>query len=218
MLLAAVGIVLLIACANVANLWLARASVQQRDAAVRAALGASRGRLVQRVLIESLVVSLAGTIVGLALAWVCVRVLATALPENLARVATIGIDARVLAVAAVAALVTGLVSGIGPALQGSSPALSTALTESARGGGTSRGRRRARAVLVVAEVALAVVLLVGAALFIGSFVNVMRIDSGIPERPRAAAHVLQRPSPGSAPADCGRPRPTSSIARGSCPA
>ncbi len=201
MLLAAVGIVLLIACANVANLWLARASVQQRDAAVRAALGASRARLAQRVLIESLVVSVAGTIVGLALAWVCVRVLATALPENLARVATIGIDARVLAAAAVAALVTGLVSGLGPALQGSSPALSTALTESTRGGGTSRGRRRVRAALVVAEVALAVVLLVGASLFIGSFVNVMRVDSGFRSDRVLTAYVLPRTSPGSAPPD-----------------
>ena len=126
--------------------------------------------------------------------------LAAALPENLARVATIGIDARVLAVAAVAALVTGLVSGIAPALQGSSPALSTALTESTRGGGTSRGRVRA-AVLVVAEVALAVVLLVGAALFIGSFVNVMRIDPGFRTDDVLAAQVLQLPSPGSAPAD-----------------
>ena len=200
MLLAAVGIVLLIACANVANLWLARASVQQRDAAVRAALGASRGRLVQRVLIESLVVSVAGTIVGLALAWLCVRVLAAALPENVARVAAIGIDARVLAVAAIAALVTGLVSGLAPALQGSSPALSTVLNESARGGGTSRGRRRARAVLVVAEVALAVVLLVGAALFIGSFINVMRIDPGFRTEGVLAAQLIQRPSPGAAPA------------------
>ena len=112
MLLAAVGIVLLIACANVANLWLARASVQQRDAAVRAALGASRARLAQRVLIESLVVSVAGTIVGLGVAWLSVPVLAAALPDSLARVATIGIDARVLALASVAALVTGLVSGI----------------------------------------------------------------------------------------------------------
>ena len=201
MLLAAVGIVLLIACANVANLWLARASVQQRDAAVRAALGASRGRLAQRVLIESLVVSVAGTIVGLALAWLCVRVLAAALPESLARVATIGIDARVLAVAAVAALATGLVSGIAPALQGSSPALSTVLSESARGGGTSRGRRRARAALVVAEVALAVVLLVGAALFIGSFVNVMRVDPGFRSDHVLTAQVFPRTSPGSAPPD-----------------
>ena len=101
----------------------------------------------------------------------------------------------------VAALVTGLVSGIAPALQGSSPALSTVLSESARGGGTSRGRRRARAVLVVAEVALAVVLLVGAALFIGSFINVMRIDPGFRAEGVLAAQVLQRASPGSAQAD-----------------
>jgi predicted permease len=200
MLLGAVGIVLLITCANVANLWLARASVQQRDAAVRAALGASRGRLAQRVLIESLVVSVAGTIVGLALAWWCVRVLAAALPESLARVATIGIDARVLAVAGVAALATGLVSGIAPALQGSSPALSTVLSERARAG-TSRGRRRARAALVVAEVALAVVLLVGASLFIGSFVNVMRVDPGFRSDHVLTAQVFPRTSPGSAPPD-----------------
>jgi predicted permease len=201
MLLAAAGIVLLIACANVANLWLARASVQQRDAAVRAALGASRGRLVQRVLIESLVVSVAGTLVGLALAWLCVRVLAAALPEGLARVATIGVDARVLVVAAVAALATGLISGIVPALQSSSPALSTALNDSSRAGGTGRGRRHARSVLIVAEVALAVVLLVGAALFIGSFVNVMRIDPGFRTEGVLATQLVQRPSPGTAPAD-----------------
>jgi putative ABC transport system permease protein len=203
MLLAAVAIVLLIACANVANLWLARASVQQRDAAVRVALGASRGRLVQRYLIESLVVSVAGASVGLALAWLCVRLLAAALPDSLARVATIGINARVLAVAGIAALVTGLVSGVVPALQGSSPALSTALNESARGGGTSRGRRRARAALVVAEVALAVVLLVGAALFIGSFVNVMRLDTGFSSDHVLTAQVFPRTSPGSTPPDLG---------------
>ena len=201
MLLGAVGIVLLITCANVANLWLARASVQHRDAAVRAALGASRGRLVQRVLIESLVVSVAGTIVGLVLAWLGVRVLAAALPDTLARAATIGIDARVLAVAGVAALATGLISGVTPALQGSSPVLSTALTESTRGGGTGRGRHRARAALVVAEVALAVVLLVGASLFIGSFVNVMRVDLGFRSDHVSTAQVFPRTSPGSAPPD-----------------
>jgi putative ABC transport system permease protein len=201
MLLAAVGIVLLIACANVANLWLARASMQQRDAAVRAALGASRSRLLQRVLIESLAVSMAGTLVGLGLSWMCVRVLAAALPETLARVATIGIDARVLAVAAAAALVTGLVSGIVPALQGSRLRLSTALSESTRSGGTGRGRRRARAALVVVEVALAVVLLVGASLFIGSFVNVMRLDPGFRSDHVLTAQVFPRTSPGSPPPD-----------------
>jgi putative ABC transport system permease protein len=201
MLLAAVGLVLLIACANVANLWLARASVQRRDAAVRAALGASRGRLVQRVLIESLVVSAAGTIVGLALAWWCVRLLATTLPESLTRVAAVGIDARVLAVAAAVALLTGLVSGVVPALQGSSPVLATALNESTRGGGTSRGRRRTRAMLVVAEVAFAVVLLVGATLFIGSFINVMRIDPGFRAQDVLATQLVQLSSPGTAPTD-----------------
>jgi putative ABC transport system permease protein len=201
MLLAAVGIVLLIACANVANLWLARASVQQRDAAVRVALGASRGRLVQRYLIESLAVSVAGTLAGLALAWLCVRVLSASLPESLARVTAIGIDARVLTVAGIAALLSGLVSGIAPALQGSSPALSTVLGESSRGGGTGRGRHRARATLVVAEVALAVVLLVGAALFLGSFINVMRLDPGFRTEGVLAAQLVQRPTPGTPPAD-----------------
>src|SRR5262249_52879168 len=158
-------------CANVANLWLARASGQQRDSAVRAALGASRGRLVQRVLVESVVISVAGTIAGMALAWPGIRLLAAALPESLARGAGIGVDARGLRAAAVVARATGLFSGIVPARQASTQMPSSILNESNRGGGAGRGRRRARQVLVVAEVALAVVLLVGAALFIGSFVN-----------------------------------------------
>jgi len=156
---------------------------------------------VQRVLIESLIVSVAGTIVGLTLAWLCVRALVTALPESLARVTTIGIDARVLAVAGVTALATGLISGIGPAVQGSSLALSTILNESARGGGASRGRHRARASLVVAEVALAVVLLVAASLFIGSFVNVMRVDPGFRTDHVLTAQLISGASPGGAPSD-----------------
>ena len=201
MLLAAAGIVLLIACTNVANLWLARASAQKRDAAVRAALGASRGRLMQRVLIESCVVSIAGSLVGLGLAWQGARLLRAAMPEGLARVTTIGIDLRVLIVAAAVALAMGLVSGVVPALQGSRPALSTALSENSRGGGIGRGRRRARGALVVAEVAMAVVLLVGAALFIGSFVNVMRLDPGFSSDRLLTAQIFPRTNPGSAPPD-----------------
>ena len=201
MLLAAAGIVLLIACTNVANLWLARASAQKRDAAVRAALGASRGRLVQRVLIESCVVSIAGSLVGLGLAWQGARLLRAAMPEGLARVTTIGIDLRVLIVAAAVALAMGLVSGVVPALQGSRPALSTALSENSRGGGIGRGRRHARGALVVAEVAMAVVLLVGAALFIGSFVNVMRLDPGFSSDRLLTAQIFPRTNPGSAPPD-----------------
>ncbi len=124
----------------------------------------------------------------------------------------VGIDARVLAVAAAAALVTGLVSGLAPALQGSSPAPVTVLNESARGGGTSRGRRRARAVLVVAEVALAVVLLVGAALFVGSFINVLRIDPGFRTDDVLAAQLVQLPSPGTTQSDM-RPALADIVAR-----
>jgi hypothetical protein len=100
---------------------------------------ASRGRLVQRVLMESLIVSVAGTTIGLGLAWLGVRMLAATLPDSLARVATIGIDARVLAVAGVAALARGLISGVTPALQGSNPVLSTAPASVGRGiGGGDR--------------------------------------------------------------------------------
>jgi putative ABC transport system permease protein len=201
MLLGAAGIVLLIACTNVANLWLARSSVQQRDAAVHAALGASRGRLMQRFLIESILVSVVGSLVGLVLAWQGARLLRAAMPEGLARITTIGLDLRVLAVAAAVALVTGLVSGVIPALQVSRPALSTVLSEHSRGGGIGRGRRRTRGALVVAEVALAVVLLVGAALFIGSFTNVMRVDPGFRSDHVLTAQIFPRSSPGSAPRD-----------------
>src|SRR5262249_15682528 len=98
MLLGAVGIVLLIACANIANLCLGRGAVQRRRAAVRAALGATRGRLAQRVLVESFIVSLAGAFIGVVLAWLGSRALAGALPEHVVRVAAVGINGRVLAV------------------------------------------------------------------------------------------------------------------------
>jgi putative ABC transport system permease protein len=199
MLLAAVGIVLLIACANVASLWLARAASRDRDIAVRAALGASRWRLVRLLLVESVLVSAIGTVLGIALASQAVRVLKSAMPENVARVATITIDARVLAVAAGLSLVTGILSGIVPALQTSNPRLAGTLNESSRGGGAGRRRRRLRSGLVVIEIALAVVLLVGAALFIGSFVSVMRLDFGFQGDRVLTAQIFPQIQPGQNP-------------------
>jgi putative ABC transport system permease protein len=177
MLLGAVGIVLLIACANVANLLLARASAREREVGIRAALGAGRWRLVRQLMIESLLLSLAGTACAVLAAWWGVELLRASLPDNLPRVSSIAVNFRVLAAAAGLAVMTGVLCGIVPALQLSRPDLSSALKDGARGS-AGAGRRRLRSGLVVVEVALAVVLLVAAALFIGSFVSAMNIDTG----------------------------------------
>ena len=183
MLLGAVAIVLLIACANVANLLLARASSREREVGIRAALGASRWRLVRQLMVESLVLSIAGTALAIVLAWWAVQILRTSMPDGVPRVATIALDLRVLAAAAGLAFVTGILFGVFPALQLSRPDLTTALKDGTRAAGTGAARRRVRSTLVVVEVALAVVLLVGASLFIGSFAALMRIDPGFdPER------------------------------------
>ena len=177
MLLGAVAIVLLIACANVANLLLARATTREREVGIRAALGAGRWRLVRQLMVESLVLSLAGTLLAIVLAGWGVQVLRTAMPEGVPRVAEIAVDLRVLTAAAFLSIVTGVLFGIVPALQLSRPDLTLALKDGSRSS-AGRGRQRLRSALVIAEVALAVVLLVGAALFIGSFVTLMRINPG----------------------------------------
>jgi putative ABC transport system permease protein len=177
LLLGAVGLVLLIACANVANLLLARATAREREIGIRAALGAGRWRLVRQLLVESLLLSAAGTACAIVLAWWVVGLLKNAMPDGVPRVAQIALDLRVLAAAAGLAFVTGLVFGIVPALQASRPDLTQSLKDGGRGS-VGAGRQRLRGALVVAEVAIAVVLLVGAALFIGSFVSLMRIDPG----------------------------------------
>jgi putative ABC transport system permease protein len=183
MLLGAVAIVLLIACANVANLLLARASTREREVAVRAALGAGRWRLIRGLMVESLVLSVAGTVLATAMAWWAIQVLKSSIPEGVPRVMAIALDLRVLATAAGLSIVTGLLFGTVPALQLSKPDLTTALKDGTRGASAGRASQRMRSTLVVAEVALAVVLLVGAALFIGSFITLMRIDLGFsPER------------------------------------
>ena len=191
MLLGAVGIVLLIACANVANLLLARATAREREVGIRAALGASRWRLVRQLMLESLMLSIAGTVCAVVVASWGVHLLKDSLPDNLPRVSLIAVNLRVLTAAAAAAIVTGLLFGIVPALQLSRPDLSTALKDGARGTAGS-GRRRLRSALVVVEVALAVVLLVGAALFIGSFVSVMKIDTGFDATNVLTAQVSPR--------------------------
>ena len=197
MLLGAVGIVLLIACANVANLLLARATGREREVGIRSALGAGRGRIVRQLLVESLVLSVIGTAIALVLAWWGVQVLRTALPEGVPRVTTIAIDVRVLAVAAIISLATGLLFGLFPALQLSKTDLSTALKDGSRGASSGGARGWARSLLVVTEVALSVVLLVGAALFIGSFISLMRIDPGFSPENVLTTSVAPRVQPGA---------------------
>jgi putative ABC transport system permease protein len=191
MLLAAVGIVLLIACANIASLLLARASARERDITVRAALGASRWRLVRSLMIESLVLSAAGTACAIVVAWWTVDLLRGSMPDGVPRVSTIAMDLRVLGAAAVVSLLTGLLFGLGPALQLSRPDLSNGLRDGSRSG-ASPARQRIRSALVVVEVALAIVLLVGAALFIGSFVSLLRIDPGFNPESVLTAQISPR--------------------------
>ena len=202
MLLGAVGIVLLIACANVANLLLARATTREREIGIRAALGAGRWRLMRQLMVESVVLSMIGTALAVLLAWWAIHVLRTSMPEGVPRVTTIALDLRVLGAAALLSVATGMLFGIFPALQLSRPDLTTALKEGARGAGTGRSSKYARSVLVVTEVALAVVLLVGAALFIGSFASLMRINPGFNPDNVLTISVMPRIPPG------GRASPT----------
>jgi len=179
MLLGAVGFVLVIACVNVANLMLARATARGRDVGIRAALGASRAQLVRGFLVESLVLSGLGAALGIVAAYWGVEVLKASLPASLPRARDIGIDVRVLAAAIGAAVATGLACGLAPALQLSSPNLTRVLREGGRSQTAGAAKQRLRSVLVIAEVALAVVLLVGAGLFLASFLRVSRVSIGL---------------------------------------
>ena len=200
MLLAAVVMVLLIACANIAGLLLARATVRERDLAVQAALGASWWRLMRQLLMESVVLSAAGTAFGVVLAWWGVEVLRAAMPDGVPRVTTIALDVRVLATAVGVSVGTGLLCGIGPALHAARPDLLRAMRDTGRAG-NSPVRQRLRNALVVGEVSLAVVLLVGAALFIGSFVALLRIDPGFDTTNVLTAQIAPRVASVSDPAD-----------------
>jgi predicted permease len=192
LLLAAVGCVLLIACANVANLMLARATGRAREMMVRAALGASRWRIARGLLIESLVLSAAGLGAALLVAMWGVSTLRASIPGTLPRIAEVGLDMRVLLAAAAAAVVTGLVCGLLPAVQLSRPNVQSALREGGRSSTAGRVRQAVRSGLVGAEVALAVMLLVGAGLFVSSFVRLVTVDLGIDYRGVLATGVNPR--------------------------
>ena len=192
LLLGAVLLVLLIACANVASLLIARASAREREFGIRAALGAGRGRLAGQLLIESLLLGGAGLAGGVLLAWSGVGLLRTSIPDGIPRVAAIGLDARVLTAAALMTLVTALGFGLFPAVQSSRPDLASSLRDGARGATAGRTRQRLRSALVVVEVALATILLVGAGLFIGSFMTVLGNEPGMETRNILTATVRLR--------------------------
>jgi predicted permease len=188
LLLGAVSLVLLIACANVANLLLARAVARQKEIAIRAALGASRLRLIRQLLTESVMLSGLGGAAGLLLAHWSLRLVIAFMPGELDRrtpggLEMIGFDARVLGFTLGVSLLTGLIFGLAPAFQSSRPDLNETLKE---GGGTSSGGfrpQRLRHLLVIAEIALALVLLIGAGLMLKSFARMQQADLGFqPER------------------------------------
>src|SRR5262249_482212 len=177
-LLGAVAFLLLIACANVANLLLARSSVRQREIAIRRALGAGRGRLVRQLLTESVALSAAGGILGLLVAVWGVDALVQVSPANLPGLHRVSVDGDVLGFTAGLSLLTGVLFGLAPAIQGSHVDLQHAMREATPSASGAAPATRLRSVLVVGEFALALVLLVGAALLVQSFWRLQRVNLG----------------------------------------
>jgi putative ABC transport system permease protein len=181
-LLGAVGLVLLIACANVANLLLVRATVRKREFAIRTALGASRTRIVRQLLTESVLLASAGGLLGLVLGFAGVKALLAVSPAGLPRVgedgASVGLDWRVLGFTLAVALLTGVIFGLFPALSASKTDLNSSLKESSNRSGTGFRQGKARALLVITEVSLALVLLVGSALLIRTYLALREVNPG----------------------------------------
>jgi putative ABC transport system permease protein len=185
-LVGAVSFVLLIACANVANLLMIRAAGRSREFAIRSALGAGRGRIIRQLLTESLLLSLMGGLLGLVLGFSGVRALLAVSPGDIPRIgedgAGVGLDWRVVLFTVAISLLTGVLFGLVPALGASRPDLNSGMKESSRGSGSSIKHNKMRSLLVVSEVSLALVLLVGACLLIRTFVALRSVNPGFDSR------------------------------------
>ena len=187
-LLGAVGFVLLIACANIANLLLVRASERGREIAVRAALGSGRGRIVAQMLTESLVLAAAGTVLGLGLAWQGIRVIKALSPANLPRIENVSLDGRAFAFAAIVAVVAAILFGLAPALRAVRGNLADGLRDRGTDTGGARGNKL-RTVLVVSEVTLSLILLIGAGLMVRSFAAIQNVNPGFDPKNVATFNV-----------------------------
>ena len=190
---AAVFLVLLIACANIANLLMARATTRQKDIAIRIGLGAGRRRLLQQLLIESLLLSLFGGAMGLIFAYGGLKVLTSVGPTSIPRLSEVTIDARVLAFTLVISLLTGVIFGLIPALQATKPEINEWLKDGQRSASGGPGGKRARSWLVVTEMALALILLIGAGLLIKSFLILWQVEPGF--NPHNVITMAISPSP-----------------------
>ena len=188
-LLTSVGFLLLIACANVGNLLLVQAAGREREAALRLALGAGRARLIRQALTESLVLSIVGGACGLALGWAATRALVYLQPRDMLRVRDFGVDSSVLVYVVAITVLSALIFGIAPALWTRHRNPSDSLKEGGRGGAHGRGVRRWGDILVVSEVALALLMTVGAGLLVRSFLQVRRVDAGFDPRGLLSASV-----------------------------
>jgi len=178
-LLAAVAMLMLIGCANLANLSLARGTSREREVAVRAALGAGRGRLVRQFLTENVLLAVSGGLAGIVVGYGMIAALKAQLPPfTLPRDVTVNMDVRVLGFAMALSIATGLVFGLAPALSATKPDLSSAMKEGGRGSSGEGGRRRLRSALVIVEVALAFILLAGGGLLVRSFFEMMNVALG----------------------------------------
>ena len=189
----AVGLVLLIAVVNVANLMLARATVREREMALRLSLGAGRGRLVRQLLTESVLLAVMGGAAGLALAWGGIALIRAWNPGNLPLIDSVRLDAGALGFMIFVSMLTGVLFGLAPALESARADLNSTIKEGGRASAASQARGRTRAALVICEIAVSLMLLVGAGLLLRSFANLQAVTGGFSAPPRRILTMLISP-------------------------